>query len=131
MYRILIVEDNASFRKTLKSILLSRFSSVTVDEAPDGTEAWKKISNAKPDFIFMDIQLPGDNGLVLTRKIRESYPDMTVIILTNHDLPEYREVANQNGAEYFLSKAATKPSEIVELVESLSHKAKETSDSEA
>ena len=130
MYRILIVEDNTTFRKTLKSILLSRFPSVTVDEAPEGTEAWKKISNARPDLIFMDIQLPGENGLVLTRKIRESYPSITVIILSNHDLPEYREIATKNGAEYFLSKEATKPSEIVELVESLSQKAREISPSE-
>ena len=130
MYRILIVEDNAIFRKTLKSILLSSFPSVTVDEAPEGTEAWKKISTARPDLIFMDIQLPGENGLVLTRKIKKSYPDTTVIILTNHDLPEYKEIANQSGAEYFLSKEATKPSEIVELVESLSQKAQEISRSE-
>jgi two-component system response regulator YesN len=119
MYKTLIVEDNATFRKTLKSILLSRFPSMVVNEAPEGTEAWKKISRAPPDLIFMDIQLPGENGLVLTRKIKGFYPHITVIILTNHDLPEYREIANQSGAEYFLSKEATKPSEIVELVESL------------
>ena len=119
MHKVLIVEDDPTFRRMLKSILVSRFPSIAVNEAPEGTEAWNKISSAPPDLIFMDIRLPGENGLVLTGKIKELYPDVTVIILTNHDLPEYREVAQQNGAEYFLSKGSTRPGEIVELVESL------------
>jgi DNA-binding NarL/FixJ family response regulator len=119
MNKILIVEDDPTFRKMLKSILVSRFPSIAVNEAPGGIEAWNKISSTPPDLIFMDIRLPGENGLVLTGKIKELYPDVTVIILTNHDLPEYREVAQQNGAEYFLSKGSTKPGEILELVESL------------
>jgi len=119
MHKVLIVEDDATFRKMLTSLLLSRFPSMAVNGASEGSEAWKKISNTPPDLIFMDIRLPGESGLVLTRKIKDLYPDITVIILTNHDLPEYREVAHQNGAEYFLSKGSTKPGEIVELVESL------------
>jgi DNA-binding NarL/FixJ family response regulator len=119
MHKVLIVEDDSTFRKMLKSILLSRFPSISVKEAADGTAAFRKISTIRPDLIFMDIRLPGESGLVLTRKIKELYPDITIVILTNHDLPEYREVAHQNGAEYFLSKGSTKPGEIVELVESL------------
>lgn len=119
MRKVLIVEDDATFRKTLKSILLSRFPSMIINEAPEGTKAWKKIRNAPPDLIFMDIRLPEESGLVLTRKVKELYPDITIIMLTNHDLPEYREVAHQSGAEYFLSKGTTKPREIVELVKAL------------
>jgi DNA-binding NarL/FixJ family response regulator len=119
MHKVLIVEDDAMFRKMLKSILLSRFPSMAVNEAPEGTGAWKTISSTPPDLIFMDIRLPGESGLVLTKKIKERYPDIAIIILTNHDLPEYREVAQQIGAEYFLSKGSTRPGEIVELVESL------------
>jgi len=119
MCTVLIVEDDPTFRKMLKSLLVSRFPTIAVHEAPEGTDAWNKINKTPPDLVFMDIRLPGENGLVLTGKIKELYPDVTVVILTNHDLPEYREVAHQNGAEYFLSKGSTKPGEIVELVESL------------
>jgi DNA-binding NarL/FixJ family response regulator len=117
MNTILIVEDDAVFRRMLKSILLSRFPSMVVYEAPEGTGAWKKIRATHPDLIFMDIRLPGENGLVLTKKIKDRYPDIAVIILTSYDLPEYREAAQQMGAEYFLSKGSTRPGEIVELVE--------------
>jgi two-component system response regulator NreC len=92
---------------------------MAVYKVPEGTGAWKKISSARPDLIFMDIGLPGENGLVLTKKIKDRYPDIAVIILTNHGLPEYREAAQQIGAEYFLSMGSTRPGEIVELVESL------------
>jgi len=119
MCTVLIVEDDPTFRKILTSLLVSKFPSIAVHEAPEGKEAWNKISETPPDLVFMDIRLPGENGLILTGKIKALYPDVTVVILTNHDLPEYREVAQQNGAEYFLSKGGTKPGEIVELVESL------------
>jgi DNA-binding NarL/FixJ family response regulator len=119
MRKVLIFEDDTTFRKMLKSILLSRFPSMNVKEASEGTGALRKIGTDRTEIIFIDIRLPGENGLVLTRKIKELYPDIIIIILTNHDLPEYREVAHQSGAEYFLSKGSTKPGEIVELVESL------------
>jgi len=44
---------------------------------------------------------------------------VVIIILTHHDLPEYREAAYQNGAQYFLSKESTKADEILALVESI------------
>jgi len=54
----------------------------------------------------MDIGLPGENGLELTRKIKADHPDVTVIIVTSHDTPEYREAAVRYKADYFFSKAA-------------------------
>ncbi len=52
----------------------------------------------------MDIELPGKNGLEVTTTIKAAHPDMTIIILTNYNLPEYREIARQSGADHFLSK---------------------------
>jgi len=41
----------------------------------------------------MDVTLPGEDGLELTRKIKADHPGVTIIILTSHDSPEYREAA--------------------------------------
>ena len=71
-----------------------------------------------PDIVFMDIQLPGENGLELTKKIKMIYPDVTVIILTGYDLPEYRQAARQSEADHFVSKDS-QPSDILDLVESI------------
>jgi len=104
MERILIVEDNALFLQFLKETLRSRFPSIDILEAANGEEAMQKIKTLPPDAIFMDLRLPGENGLKLTKKIKAKYPDIIVVIITNYDLPEYREAAYQCGADHFLSK---------------------------
>lgn len=107
MLNILLVEDNILFRKTLSGLLRSRFPSIAVNEASDAQDALDKVSKLQPDIIFMDIHLLGETGLEITRKIRKLYDDIVIIVLTNHDLPEYRERAIRNGANGFLSKAST------------------------
>jgi CheY-like chemotaxis protein len=104
MKRMLIVEDNAFFLQFLKETLHARFPSTDLLEAANGEEALQKIKTLPSDAIFMDLRLPGANGLELTRKIKAQYPNIVVVILTNYDLPEYREAAYQSGADHFLSK---------------------------
>lgn len=90
-----------------------------ISEAGDGEEALRKIKAHLPDLIFIDIKLPGENGLELTKKIKADYPDITVIILTSYDLPEYREAAHQYKADYFLPKGSTSTEDILKLVQSI------------
>src|SRR4030065_2929612 len=105
--RVLVVEDSTIFRTLLKETLQSRFPTTKILEAADGEEAMREIAAHPPDLIFMDIRLPGENGLDLTTKIKAKYPDVTVIILTSYDTPEYREAAVQAKANYFLSKGSS------------------------
>ena len=104
MFNTLIVEDNAGFRQALSDVLLSYFPMIGVDEAGDGEEALSKVEYQRPNLIFMDAQLPGENGLEITKKIKLVYDDIVIVILTIHDLPEYRQEAFRNGADCFLSK---------------------------
>jgi len=117
--KILIVEDNDIFRQTLRGLLDTQFPLISFEEAGDGREALKKVNNFLPDLIFMDIKLPGESGLQLTKKIKNSYPEIIIIILTNHDLPEYQEAAKQNGANYFLTKGDSNIQDIAALVDSI------------
>ena len=119
MFRTMLVEDNSSFRQVFKDNLQDEFPSMDVIESADGVEALQKIDAYPPNLIFMDIQLPGENGLELTRKIKADYPDIIIIILTNHDSPEYREAATRCKANYFLSKSSIRTDEIFKLVESI------------
>jgi DNA-binding NarL/FixJ family response regulator len=118
MLKTLIVEDNATFRQSLKEFLCTRFPSMAVAEATDGQEALQRIDAIVPDIIFMDIKLPGENGLQITKKVKAKYPEISVIILTYYDLPEHREAAFQCGANHFLSKG-TSTQEIVDLIQSI------------
>jgi DNA-binding NarL/FixJ family response regulator len=88
-------------------------------EAADGVEAFEKIDGHPPNLIFMDISLPGESGLELTRKIKSDYPGVIVIILTSHDSPEYREAAIRCEADYFFSKGAISNNGIFTLVKSI------------
>jgi len=113
----MIVEDNHSFREIVKNYLQLQFPSMDIIEVADGVEALQKIDSHPPNLIFMDIRLPGENGLELTRKIKTSHPHIIIIIFTAHDSPEYREAAARYKANYFLSKNVITTDEIFKLVE--------------
>ena len=116
--KLLIVEDSVSFRQLLKESLLSRFPMMEVQEAGDGGEALKRVKAFSPDLVTVDIQLPGENGLDLTKKLKAECPNLKIIILTMHDTPEYREAAHQSQANYFISKGSSTKEEILTLIES-------------
>jgi len=104
MQKILIVDDNALFRKLLRESLYSQFPSLIIDEAKNGKEALEQVLTFHPDLIFMDIRLPDGNGLEVTRLIKEQNPDVSVVILTNYDLVEYRDAAFHVKADHFVLK---------------------------
>ena len=117
-FRVLIVEDSTLFRKLLREMLHDRFPSIEIYEARDGEETLLHAEAVRPHLIFMDIRLPGENGLQLTQKIKARYPKIIVIILTGYDLPEYREASSQY-ADYFFSKDSSTRESIFTLVESI------------
>ena len=104
MQKILIVDDNASFRKAFRSIIHAQFQSLIISEAKDAEEALQTIPTFLPDLIFMDIRLPDGNGLELTRHIKGLFPDIKIVILTSYDLPEYQEAAFHYKADHCASK---------------------------
>jgi YesN/AraC family two-component response regulator len=92
---------------------------MTIEEAREGKEALEKVHAFEPDLIFMDIKLPGESGLELSRRIRHFNPEVKIIILTSYDFPEYREAARNGGADHFISKGTSKAEEILALVETI------------
>jgi len=116
MTNALIVEDNASFRAILKNILISNFPSMTIREAADGLEALMEIETETPELIFMDIRLPGENGIQLTRKIQSSHPATIIVVISNCDTIEYQEAALEAGAKAFVSKTSSTPVDIIDTV---------------
>jgi len=117
-FKVLVVEDSTLFRQLFKEAFHDRFPSVEIHEAVDGEEALRKIETLRPNLVFMDIRLPGENGLKLTQKVKKLYPNIVVIILTGFDLPEYRQ-ASSPYADYFLSKDSSTAESIFTLVESI------------
>ncbi len=119
MFKTMLVEDNAIFRESLRDSLRLQFPSMQIVETGDGREALERIDSLSPNLIFMDIRLPGQNGLELTEKIKKLYPEITIIILTNYDLPEYREAAARFNADHFFSKDSMTHQEVNALIKSI------------
>ena len=119
MLRALIVDEYRFFRETFKTRLLDHFPSMFIQEAINGKEAMEKINRMPPHLIFMDICLPGLNGLQVTKKIKKDFPNIKIAMLTAYDLPEYRQAASQDGADRFFVKDSLDWKEIEEFVQSI------------
>jgi len=106
MFSTLLVEDIINFRDALRYTIRSHFPDVRVEEAGDGIEALSKIESILPDIVFMDIKLPGDNGIKLTKVIKREYSGIVVVILTSYDMSEYRQAAFRSGADCYIYKGS-------------------------
>jgi DNA-binding NarL/FixJ family response regulator len=121
MARALIVEDNELFRNHLTGFLKARFPALEVAEVCRGDQALEEVNTFMPDLIFMDIKLPGENGLSVTAKVKRDHPEIFVIVLTINDDRLYREAAYNSGADFFLVKGKTSLQEMETLISSLLH----------
>ena len=119
MLRALIVDEYRFFRETFKARLLDHFPSMFIQEAIEGKEAMEKIKRMPPHLIFMDICLPGLNGLQLTQTIKKDFPKIKIAMLTAYDLPEYRQAAGQYGADRFFIKDSLDWQEVKEFVQDI------------
>ena len=119
MLRALIVEDNHVYRREFKESLCRHFPFMAVEEAQSSEEALEKIKLTPPDLVFIDIRVPGMNGLQLTQRVKKDLPNIRIAIVTGYDVPEYRQAATQFGAEAFLVKESLKWDEIDALVKQI------------
>lgn len=106
MFNVLLVDDSRNFRSNLATILRDTYPLLGVEEAADGTAALQVIARRNIGLILMDIKLPGENGIQLTRRIKASAAHIIIVILTGYDVPHYRQAAFRNGADCFLYKGA-------------------------
>jgi YesN/AraC family two-component response regulator len=117
--RILLVEDNHVFRESLKQSISNHFPDIVIEEAVSGEEALQKVNGNPPHLIFMDLRLPGINGLEATRKIKATFPETRVVMVTGYDVPEYRQAALQYGAEHFFVKESLEWKDVEALIKSI------------
>jgi two-component system, NarL family, response regulator LiaR len=104
MIRVLVADDHAILRDGIRSILESQEDIIVVGEAGNGEEALELISKLMPDIVLMDISMPKTNGLEATRMIKRRFPQVKVLILTQHDNREYIAPALGAGASGYVLK---------------------------
>ncbi len=104
--RILIVDDHATYRQSIRHILETLLGPETesIAEVANGESAVIKAGEMHPDLVIMDIRLPGINGLEAMRRIKAERVGVQVVIVTANGEPHYREKAFKLGAADFITK---------------------------
>ncbi|MDH5243242.1 MAG: response regulator transcription factor, partial [Chloroflexota bacterium] len=102
--RILLVDDQALFRKALASLISAQFDLSVVGEASDGREALEQVRNLRPDVVVMDVQMPEVDGIGGVKAIRGAGRDVPIVMLTISDDDDDLFEAIQAGANGYLLK---------------------------
>jgi len=102
--RVMIVDDHAVVRSGLAAFLLASGDLELVGEATGGEEAVRRCLQVKPDVVLMDLMMPGMDGAVATRAIRQACPNVQVIALTSFREENLVQAALQAGAIGYLLK---------------------------
>ena len=111
MMKVLIVEDNKTMRHLLRSIVGEW---AEVFECEDGSQALSCYERVRPDWVLMDIRMPGVGGIEATRRILASHADAQVVMVTNFADERMRESARLAGASgYVLKEDLSELSEIL------------------
>ncbi len=104
MIDVLICDDQVIVCEGLTRILSSDPELRVVGVAHDGAEALAKVAELLPHLVLMDLKMPGVNGIIATRKIREQHPTIPVLVLTTYDDDEWVFDALHSGAAGYLLK---------------------------
>src|SRR5688572_9634449 len=99
--KMLIVDDSAAMRRIIKELLPAEIEKL---ECRDGKEAIAAFATHQPDWVLMDIQMKGVDGLSAAEAIKAQCPDARIIFVTAYDEPRYRAAAMKLGASGYVLK---------------------------
>jgi len=115
MIKVAIVEDEASFRKSLRQVIESKRGFSCVAECGTGAEALERIPREPPEIVLMDLNLPDLSGAEVTSRLKAILPNISVVVLTVYNDTEHIFKALRAGACGYLLKQAT-ATEILEAI---------------
>ncbi len=104
MIKVLICDDQEIVCEGLQLILSSDAEIRVVGQAHNGLEALELMPTVQPNLVLMDLKMPVMNGILATRKIKEKYPEVRVLVLTTYDDDEWLFDAVRAGASGYLLK---------------------------
>jgi DNA-binding NarL/FixJ family response regulator len=116
--RVILADDHAVVRKGIREFLETDDALTVLAEASNGDEALKLIRELQPDVAVLDIQMPGQSGIDVTRAVRAARLPVGVLLLTAFDDEPYIRAALQAGANGYVLKTA-EAQDIIEAVQAV------------
>ena len=101
---ILIIDDHPLFREGLKTIIGRDNKYAVIGEAGNAREGFRLARKLKPDMVLLDLSLPDQNGIQLTRDIKRVLPETRILIISMHSKIDYIAEAFQAGATGYVVK---------------------------
>ena len=103
--RVMVVDDHPLVRQGVRSLLSNYADLEIVGEADSGATALRHAAHLMPNVILLDIRLPGETGIELVKRLRQSAPAAKVLMLTSFDDREYLTGALRAGAHGYVLKS--------------------------
>ena len=101
---VLIVDDQAPFRRAARAVVTATSGFEVVGEAESGEEAVELADSLSPGLVLMDINLPGINGIEATRRITASHPNVVTLLLSTYREEDLPVGADDCGAAAYVNK---------------------------
>jgi two-component system, NarL family, invasion response regulator UvrY len=114
---VLIVEDQAPFRRAARAVVTATPGFEVVGEAESGEDAVAMADALLPGLVLMDINLPGINGIEATRRITAAHPEAVVMLLSTYQAGDLPSDANSSGAVEYVHKEEFGPSVVRDVWE--------------
>lgn len=103
---VLLADDHAVVRKGIRDFIDEDPALQVIAEASNGAEAWALLGQYQPDVAVLDIRMPHLTGVELTRRVKQHYPQIRVLILTAYDDEPYVLALLRAGADGYILKTA-------------------------
>jgi two-component system invasion response regulator UvrY len=101
---ILITDDHANVRRSLRELLVDAFPSAHFSEASNADEALAQLFGSQPDVMLLDINMPGRSGFEVLKDVNKTYPQLPVIMVSVQSESQYALRCLRAGAAEYVNK---------------------------
>jgi two-component system NarL family response regulator len=113
--KVVVADDHTLMREGVAAVIARQTDMVVIGQAADGEEALALVEKEKPDVVLLDLRMPKLDGVAVTARLRQKFPDLAIVILSTYDTDDDIVRALRAGARAYLLKD-TPPEELAECV---------------